>query len=74
MWGLPFLLPITDGQVNPSTLAVDGGRFVDVDGISTYVVERGPLDGRPILFLHGLFGSTFTFRNNLTRWLRLASV
>jgi pimeloyl-ACP methyl ester carboxylesterase len=65
MWGLPFLLPITDERVDPSTLAVDGGRFVDVDGISTYVVERGPLDGRPILFLHGLFGSTFTFRNNL---------
>lgn len=65
LWGLPFLLPIGDGQTDPATLDVDGGRFVQVNGLNTYVVERGPQDGEPILFLHGLFGSTFTFRNNL---------
>lgn len=65
MWGLPFLLPLNDGQVDPEMLAVDGGRFADVQGLRTYIVERGPQDGVPVLFVHGLLGSTFTFRNNV---------
>lgn len=63
--GFPFLVPLPEAGVDPQTLAVDGGRFVTVDGLQTYVVERGPSDGTAVIFLHGLFGSTYTWRNQL---------
>ena len=64
-FGLPFLIPLPDTGVNPSSLAIDGGRFITVDGLQTYVVERGPDDGTAVIFIHGLFGSTYTWRNQL---------
>ncbi|MBL8153976.1 MAG: alpha/beta hydrolase [Anaerolineae bacterium] len=62
---LPFLIPLRSGGVDPATLAVDNGRFLDVNDLQTYVVERGPTDGQPLLFIHGLYGSTFTWRGQL---------
>jgi pimeloyl-ACP methyl ester carboxylesterase len=62
---LPFLVPLPDTGVEASTLAIDGGRFITVDGLQTYIVERGPTDGIPVVLLHGVFGSTYTWRNQL---------
>lgn len=62
---LPFLIPLPDNGVDPATLAIDGGRFITVDGLQTYVVERGPTDGTPVIIIHGMFGSTYTWRNQL---------
>ncbi len=59
---LPFLIPLPSGGVDPATLAVDNGRFLKVNDLQTYVVERGPTDGLAVLFIHGLYGSTFTWR------------
>lgn len=64
--GLPFLLPVPNGTVDPQTLASPIGQFIRVDGVSIYVEQGGPDDGTPLILLHGLFGSTFTWRNQLT--------
>lgn len=29
------------------------GRFVNVDGVTLHYLDRGPKDGRPVVFLHG---------------------
>lgn len=62
---LPFLIPVSAGGVDPATLAVDNGRFLSVNDLQTYLVERGPANGLPVLFIHGLYGSTFTWRGQL---------
>lgn len=62
---LPYLIPLTETGVEASSLVIDGGRFITVNGLQTYMVERGPIDGTPVLLLHGVFGSTYTWRNQL---------
>jgi pimeloyl-ACP methyl ester carboxylesterase len=43
------------------TLADAGGRFSLVRNTQLYMVEAGPSDGRPIVLVHGLLGSTQDF-------------
>lgn len=62
---LPFLIPLASSGVDPAMLAVDKGRFLSVNDLQTYVVERGPAEGLPVLLIHGLYGSTFTWRGQL---------
>ncbi|MCC6615562.1 MAG: alpha/beta fold hydrolase [Anaerolineae bacterium] len=62
---VPFLIPLNPTGVDPRTLASDGGQFVEVEGLDTYYVERGPDDGQPLLLVHGLGGSTFSWRDNI---------
>jgi pimeloyl-ACP methyl ester carboxylesterase len=62
---LPFLIPLPSSGVDPATLAVDNGRLLSVNNLQIYVVERGPADGRAVLLIHGLYGSTFTWRGQL---------
>jgi pimeloyl-ACP methyl ester carboxylesterase len=61
----PYLVPLPPVGVEAVTLADPGGYFVDIDGLQTYVLERGPKDGEPVLFLHGWGASTFSWRNNM---------
>jgi pimeloyl-ACP methyl ester carboxylesterase len=44
--------------VTPQSLAEPDGQFVQVNGASIYYIERGPVDGPPVLLLHGFLGST----------------
>lgn len=62
---VPFFLPTTSADTNPTALAEPMGRFVSVDGLQTYLVEYGSADAPPVVFVHGLFGSSFTWRKNL---------
>jgi pimeloyl-ACP methyl ester carboxylesterase len=63
---LPFLIPIQESGVDPQTLITDpAGRFITLQGVRLYVEEKGPADGPPIILLHGLFGSTETWRDNV---------
>lgn len=60
---LPFFLPDADADaVDPTQLADANGAFVTVNGIDTYYVDSGARDAPPILFIHGLFGSTQVWR------------
>jgi pimeloyl-ACP methyl ester carboxylesterase len=61
----PYLVPLPPVGVEAVTLADPGGYFVDIDGLQTYVLERGPKDGEPVLFLHGWGASTLSWRNNM---------
>ncbi len=58
----PFLIPLPPLGVEAQTLAGADGFFMDVDGLSTYVLARGPAGGQPVLLLHGWGASTFTWR------------
>lgn len=62
---LPYLVPLSAEGKSLDSLILDGGRFITVNGIQTYVVEKGPVDGTPLFFIHGLFGSTFSARNQI---------
>ncbi len=62
---LPFLIPVSTEGIDPRSLVVDGGRFITVEGLQTYVVERGEPDAPALVLVHGAFGSTFTWRNQL---------
>ncbi|GAB4569632.1 MAG: alpha/beta hydrolase [Anaerolineae bacterium] len=61
---LPYLLPIQAGTA-ATELADPDGRFVTVNGLRTYVIDAGPEDGLPVLLVHGLGGSTFSWRENI---------
>jgi pimeloyl-ACP methyl ester carboxylesterase len=60
----PLLLPLPPVGVEAATLADPDGAFITVNGLSTYVLARGPQDGPPVLLLHGWGASTFTWRFN----------
>ena len=62
----PFLIPLAPIGVEASTLADAGGYFIDVDGLSTYVLEKGAKSDPPIVLLHGWGASTFTWREQMT--------
>ena len=62
---LPFLLPLDSTGTDPQAFTDVDGRFIDVDGVNTYIVEKGDPAAPAVVFLHGLYGSTWVWRNNL---------
>ena len=62
--GLPYLIPLPGGRP-AATLADAAGRFVVVEGLQTYVLASGPEDGPAVVLIHGLGGSTFSWRETL---------
>ncbi|MBN2470142.1 MAG: alpha/beta hydrolase [Anaerolineae bacterium] len=65
----PYLLPLPAG-IDPAALADPEGAFVEVDDLQVadlraYYTAAGPEDGPPVLLLHGLGGSTFSWRENM---------
>lgn len=63
---LPLLVPLPPVGVEAATLADPGGFFIEVDGLSTYVLEKGGKDNPSILLLHGWGASTFSWREQMT--------
>ena len=61
---VPYLLRLPDGA-DPATLADPDGAFAEVGGLRTYYLSSGPEDGTPVILLHGLGGSTFSWRENM---------
>jgi len=57
---LAFISPVTAQDDSP-ILDADA-RYIEVDGASIYVIERGDPDGLPVILLHGFGGSVFTWR------------
>lgn len=60
----PYLIPLQAANIPPAELADPEGEFVEVDGVSLYVRQTGPVDGVPVLMLHGLLGTTEVWRYN----------
>lgn len=61
---IPYLIPLPGGT-DPVALADPGGSFVTVNGVRVYILQDGPADGPAVLLLHGLGGSTFSWRENI---------
>jgi len=64
---LPYLIPLGEPQadISPDELVSEHGRFLDINGVSIYVEEQNPESGQAtIVLIHGLGGSTFSWRNN----------
>lgn len=62
---VPMLIPLPPVGVAAETLAEPDGRFIEVNGLSTYLREAGDVDGQPVLLLHGWGGSTFSWREQI---------
>jgi pimeloyl-ACP methyl ester carboxylesterase len=65
--GVPFLIPLPDKPyLSPQKAAPkDGGRFITIDGIQTYVRDIGPRNAPAVILIHGFGGSTFSWRKTL---------
>jgi len=62
---LPYVIPLAAGpNVDRESLMTSYGRFLDTPDGRIYVEEMGPGDGTAIVLVHGLGGSTFSFRTN----------
>jgi pimeloyl-ACP methyl ester carboxylesterase len=63
---LPFVIPINEGGIDPAQLAIDpDGEFVTLQGVRIYYEDKGSVDAPPVILIHGLFGSTLTWRYNV---------
>ncbi len=62
---VPFFLPVSAADADPRALADPNGAFVKLNGGEVYYVAYGAEEAPAVVFLHGLFGSTFTWRKNL---------
>lgn len=54
----------TQQQVRAVKPHDDAGAYVDVGGIRTYYVHRG-IGDEPVLLIHGIAASTFSYRHNI---------
>lgn len=65
----PYIVPLpAQPDLPPPEVARDlglDGRFIDVDGTTTFIQEAGPTDGRAVFLIHGFGGSTFSWRLTL---------
>ena len=62
----PFIIPINTSGIDPATLVTDpDGAFITLQGVSVYYEDKGEIDAPVMLFIHGLFGSTETWRYNV---------
>lgn len=61
-----FFAPLPDdGGQQPERLALPNSAWLDVSGVRLHYRVDGPSDGTPVLLVHGLFGSTETWRYNV---------
>lgn len=62
----PYLIPLpAQPDRAPEAIAPPDGRFLTVSGLSVFMQEAGPVDGPPVILVHGFGGSTFNWRYTL---------
>lgn len=61
---LPFAIPLDEGGIDPAQLVTDpDGAFVTLQGVRVYYEDSGDAQAPAVVFVHGLFGSTLTWRS-----------
>lgn len=48
-----------------AALSAPAARYIEVNGVQTFVVEQGAVTDQAVVFIHGFGGSTFSWRLNL---------
>lgn len=62
---IPFIIPINETGIDPKTLVNDpDGAFITLQNVAVYYEDKGDSDAPVVLLVHGLFGSTETWRYN----------
>jgi pimeloyl-ACP methyl ester carboxylesterase len=62
----PYLVPLPiQPDLAADEVAPPTGRFITVDGFQTYVEEAGPVTADAVILIHGMGGSTFSWRLTL---------
>ncbi|MFQ3566153.1 MAG: alpha/beta hydrolase [Aggregatilineales bacterium] len=63
---LPFAIPINEGGIDSTQLATNpDGAFLTAQDVRIYYEDVGDRDAPPLVLIHGLFGSTMTWRYNV---------
>ena len=61
-----YLIPLSDDEFEEATeLAAGDGRFIAVEGVTTYVEEAGKSSGDTVVLIHGFGGGTFNWQYTL---------
>lgn len=64
----PYVIPLpAQPDRDAAELAPSDGRFIVVDGYRTFIQEAGPVDGPPVVLVHGFGGLTYSWRYTLPR-------
>jgi pimeloyl-ACP methyl ester carboxylesterase len=63
---LPFAIPIREDGLDPRQLAGPDGAFITLQGVTIYYETMGEPDAPTVLFVHGLYGSTASWRYNMS--------
>lgn len=60
---VPFALPLNEGGIDPAQLVNDpDGAFIQLQGVRVYYEDSGDPQAPAVVLIHGLFGSTLTWR------------
>ncbi|MBK8989237.1 MAG: alpha/beta hydrolase [Chloroflexi bacterium] len=62
---IPFAIPLNEDGVDPRQLAGPDGAFITLQGVTVYYETLGEPDAPTVLFIHGLYGSTASWRYNM---------
>lgn len=62
----PYLLPLPGSEgVDAAALAPVDAHFVEIDGERLHIRAEGPIDGPPVVLIHGIGGSTYSWRRTV---------
>lgn len=62
---LPALAQDAAPSVDPVDLADADGKFMTINDTSIYYLDRGPVDGEPVILLHGFLGSVIDWTRTI---------
>jgi pimeloyl-ACP methyl ester carboxylesterase len=61
----PFIIPISETGIDPKMLVNDpDGAFITIQNVAIYYEDKGDNTSPVVILVHGLFGSTETWRYN----------
>lgn len=62
---IPFIIPINETGIDPQRLVNDpDGAFITIQNMAIYYEDKGDSNAPAVILVHGLFGSTETWRYN----------